>query len=160
MTALEIKDLSHFYVKGKNVLSNVSLELEEGEILSILGPSGCGKTTLLRIIAGLEKETGGSVLMNDQIISDHFHTVLTENRDVGLVVQERALFPHLTIINNVMFGVVGSKSERHATAMRLLKLFKVERYAYNYPNEISSGCLLYTSPSPRDLSTSRMPSSA
>ena len=139
MTALEIKDLSHFYVKGKNVLSNVSLELEEGEILSILGPSGCGKTTLLRIIAGLEKETGGSVLMNDQIISDHFHTVLTENRDVGLVVQERALFPHLTIINNVMFGVVGSKSERHATAMRLLKLFKVERYAYNYPNEISSG---------------------
>ena len=139
MTALEIKDLSHFYVKGKNVLSNVSLELEEGEILSILGPSGCGKTTLLRIIAGLEKETGGSVLMNDQIISDHFHTVLTENRDVGLVVQERALFPHLTIINNVMFGVVGSKTERHATAMRLLKLFKVERYAYNYPNEISSG---------------------
>ena len=139
MTALEIKDLSHFYVKGKNVLSNVSLELEEGEVLSILGPSGCGKTTLLRIIAGLEKETGGSVLMNDQIISDHFHTVLTENRDVGLVVQERALFPHLTIINNVMFGVVGSKSERHATAMRLLKLFKVERYAYNYPNEISSG---------------------
>jgi hypothetical protein len=77
--------------------------------------------------------------MKDQIISDHFHTVLTENRDVGLVVQERALFPHLTIINNVMFGVSGSKTERHSTAMRLLKLFRVDRYAYNYPNEISSG---------------------
>ena len=77
MTALEIKDLNHYYVKGKNVLNDVKLELEEGEILSILGPSGCGKTTLLRIIAGLEKETGGSILMKDQIISDHFHTVLT-----------------------------------------------------------------------------------
>ena len=99
MTALEIKDLNHYYVKGKNVLNDVNIELEDGEILSILGPSGCGKTTLLRIIAGLEKETSGSILMKDQIISDHFHTVLTENRDVGLVVQERALFPHLTIIN-------------------------------------------------------------
>ena len=171
MTALEIKDLNHYYVKGKNVLNDVNIELEDGEILSILGPSGCGKTTLLRIIAGLEKETSGSILMKDQIISDHFHTVLTENRDVGLVVQERALFPHLTIINNVMFGVSGSKTNRHSTAMRLLKLFRVDRYAYNYPNEISSGeqqrvaiaramapnpkillmdCLLYTSPSPRD----------
>ena len=139
MTALEIKDLSHYYVKGKNVLNDVSLELNKGEILSILGPSGCGKTTLLRLIAGLEKETSGSVHMNDQIISDHYHTVLTENRNVGLVVQERALFPHLTIINNVMFGVSGSKTERHSTAMRLLKLFRVDRYAYNYPNEISSG---------------------
>ena len=139
MTALEIKDLNHYYVKGKNVLNDVNIELEEGEILSILGPSGCGKTTLLRIIAGLEKETSGSILMKDQIISDHFHTVLTENRDVGLVVQERALFPHLTIINNVMFGVSGSKTERYSTAMRLLKLFRVDRYAYNYPNEISSG---------------------
>ena len=71
MTALEIKDLNHHYVKGKNVLNDVNIELEEGDILSILGPSGCGKTTLLRIIAGLEKETSGSILMKDQIISDH-----------------------------------------------------------------------------------------
>ena len=102
MASLEVKDLSHSYIRGKSVLKEINFSLEAGEILSILGPSGCGKTTLLRIIAGLEKETSGSVNIDDHIISDHLHTVLTENRNIGLVVQERALFPHLTIINNVV----------------------------------------------------------
>ena len=80
MSILEIKNLSHAYIKNKVVLSNIDLDLKEGEILSILGPSGCGKTTLLRIIAGLEKETNGSIQINNKIVSDYLHTRPTEKR--------------------------------------------------------------------------------
>ena len=139
MSTLEIKNLSHSYIKNKTVLTNIDLEIKEGEILSILGPSGCGKTTLLRIIAGLEKETNGSIQINNKIVSDYLHTIPTEKRNVGLVVQERALFPHLTIIKNVMFGLNNSKKENIDTAMNILKLFRVDRYAHNFPHEISSG---------------------
>ena len=139
MTILEIKNLNHFYIKGKPVLNNIDIDLEEGEILSILGPSGCGKTTLLRIIAGLEKEKNGSIQINNRIVSDHFHTLPTEKRDVGLVVQERALFPHMSIIKNVMFGIKFNKAKKQEIAMNLLRLFEVDKYAYNFPNEISSG---------------------
>jgi len=139
MATLEIKNLNHHYIKGKPVLNNIDFNLKEGEILSILGPSGCGKTTLLRIIAGLEKETSGSIQINNTIVSDHFHTMPTERRNIGLVVQERALFPHMSIIKNVMFGLNFSNSKKHQIAMTFLKLFKVDKYAHNYPNEISSG---------------------
>ena len=74
MSTLEIKNLSHSYIKNKTVLTNIDIEIKEGEILSILGPSGCGKTTLLRIIAGLEKETNGSIQINNKIVSDYLHT--------------------------------------------------------------------------------------
>ena len=139
MTTLEIKNLNHYYIKGKPVLNNIDIDLEEGEILSILGPSGCGKTTLLRIIAGLEKEKNGSIQINNRIVSDHFHTLPTEKRDVGLVVQERALFPHMSIIKNVMFGIKFNKAKKQEIAMNLLRLFEVDKYAHNFPNEISSG---------------------
>ena len=139
MTTLKIKNLSHHYIKGKPVLNNIDIDLEEGEILSILGPSGCGKTTLLRIIAGLETQTGGTVNISDTVVSDSESFVPTEKRDVGLVVQERALFPHMSIIKNVMFGLKGQRDEKYKTALTLLKLFKVDRYADNYPHEISSG---------------------
>ena len=138
MTSLEVKNLNHFYIKGKPVLNDIDFTLNEGDILSILGPSGCGKTTLLRIIAGLEKEKSGSIQINNTIVSDHFHTLPTEQRNIGLVVQERALFPHMTIIKNVMFGLNSSYSQKQDIAMNLLKLFKVDKYAHNYPNEISS----------------------
>ena len=120
MTILEIKNLNHYYIKGKSVLNNIDIDLEEGEILSILGPSGCGKTTLLRIIAGLEKEKNGSIQISNRIVSDHFHTLPTEKRDVGLVVQERALFPHMSIIKNVMFGIKFNKAKKQEIAMNLL----------------------------------------
>ena len=139
MTSLEVKNLYHYYLKGKPVLNNIDFNLDEGEILSILGPSGCGKTTLLRIIAGLEKEKSGSVQINNMIVSDHFHTLPTEKRNIGLVVQARALFPHMSIIKNVMFGLSSNYRDNQCTAMNLLKLFRVDKYAHNFPNEISSG---------------------
>lgn len=141
MTAntLEIKNLRHSFNTDIEVLKNINLNVSRGEIVSILGPSGCGKTTLLRIIAGLEKQTGGTVNINETIVSDSKSFVPAEKRGIGLVVQERALFPHLTIIKNVAFGLKGKKDEKHKIALDLLRLFKVDGYANNYPHEISSG---------------------
>ena len=136
---LEIKNLRHSFNTDMEVLKGINLNVSRGEIVSILGPSGCGKTTLLRIIAGLENQSGGSVNISDTVVSDSKNFVPTEKRDIGLVVQERALFPHLTIIKNVEFGLKGRRDEKYKTALNLLKLFKVDVYANNYPHEISSG---------------------
>ena len=136
---LEIKDLKHFYNKNKEVLKGLDIEVAKGEIISILGPSGCGKTTLLRIIAGLEKQSEGTIIISNKMVSDHSNFFPTEKRNIGLVVQERALFPHLSIIKNVEFGLRGNKDEKFKIAINLLKLFKVEKYADCFPNEISSG---------------------
>ena len=136
---LEIKNLKHSYDASKEVLKGINLDVARGEVVSILGPSGCGKTTLLRLIAGLEKQTFGSININNNVVSDNKNFISTEKRDIGLVVQERALFPHLSIIKNVEFGLKGSKNDKYKTAIDLLKLFKVDKYAENYPHEISSG---------------------
>jgi len=136
---LQVKDLKHSYNSNSEVLKGIDIEVARGEIISILGPSGCGKTTLLRIIAGLEKQSEGTISIDNKMIADHLHYIPTERRNVGLVVQERALFPHLTNIKNVKFGIQGSDKEKTLIALDFLKLFKVEKYADNYPHEISSG---------------------
>ena len=136
---LEIKNLRHSYNSNSEVLKGIDIDVSKGEIISILGPSGCGKTTLLRIIAGLEKQTEGTVSIGNQMVADHLHYVPTEQRNVGLVVQERALFPHLTNLKNVKFGIKGNDKEKKSIAFDFLKLFKVEKYADNFPHEISSG---------------------
>ena len=138
-TILEIRNLKHFYNKNKEILKGLDIDVFKGDIISILGPSGCGKTTLLRIIAGLEKQTEGTISINNKMVSDHANFLPAENRNIGLVVQERALFPHLSIIKNVEFGLRGNKDEKFEIAIKLLKLFKVDRYADSFPNEISSG---------------------
>ena len=136
---LQIKDLKHSYNSNFEVLKGIDMEVTKGEIISILGPSGCGKTTLLRIIAGLEKQSEGTVSIDNQMVADHLHYIPTEKRNVGLVVQERALFPHLTNIKNVKFGIQESDKNKTSIALDFLKLFKVEKYADNFPHEISSG---------------------
>ena len=136
---LKIKDLKHSYNSNSEVLKGIDIEVAKGEIISILGPSGCGKTTLLRIIAGLEKQSEGTVSIDNLMVADHLHYIPTEKRNVGLVVQERALFPHLTNIKNVKFGIQGSDKKKTLIALDFLKLFKVEKYADNFPHEVSSG---------------------
>ena len=136
---LELKNIKHSFTRDNEVLKNISLQVNRGEIITILGPSGCGKTTLLRIIAGLEEQSAGTVSIDNELVSGHLNHVNTEERNIGLVVQERALFPHLSIVNNVKVGIKGTNKNNTERAMSLLKLFSVERYAKNYPHEISSG---------------------
>ena len=135
---LEINNLKHAFENERFVLKDINLEIHSGEIITILGPSGCGKTTLLRIIAGLEKQTGGTIKINNNIISNKRYSMPPEKRNIGLVVQERALFPHLNVLKNVTFGIQDLK-ERNDIALNYLKLFKIDQLKNKYPHEISGG---------------------
>lgn len=138
MTILEIKNLHHTYDNESYALEDINLSINDGEIVTILGPSGCGKTTLLRVIAGLERQSRGTIKMNDQIISNEKFMIPPEKRSIGLVVQDKALFPHLNVINNVVFGIQKNK-EKYKLAKDYLNIFKVEELADKYPHEISGG---------------------
>jgi iron(III) transport system ATP-binding protein len=121
-------------------LSGVSLDIAPGEVVGLLGPSGCGKTTLLRIAAGIEKPSRGRVLINDQEVSGPVRFVPPERRGVGLMFQDYALFPHLTIIDNVAFGLRSlPREEARREALSVLARVGLERYADDYPHIISGG---------------------
>jgi iron(III) transport system ATP-binding protein len=135
---IDISDLSHAYGNQTSLLQAINLQIQAGEIISILGPSGCGKTTLLRIIAGLERHSQGKVKINDSLVSSPNFSLPPEQRNIGLVVQEKALFPHLTVEKNVTFGIQASKNKTDI-ALEYLQLFKVDHLKNKYPHEISGG---------------------
>ena len=135
---LELKDLSHSYDGSEISLKNISLTVNKAEKVSILGPSGSGKSTLLRLIAGLEKPYSGTITIQGKIASDQDHMVAPEKRNVGLVVQNKALFPHLTVEKNIGFGI-RKNQEKTKIIADLLSLFKIEHLSNKYPHEISGG---------------------
>ena len=135
---LEIKDLSHSYNRDEISLKNISLTINKAEKVSILGPSGSGKSTLLRLIAGLEKPYSGTIAIQGKIVSSTNQIVAPEKRNVGLVVQDKALFPHLTVEKNIGFGV-RKNQEKTKIISDLLGLFKIEHLSKKYPHEISGG---------------------
>lgn len=121
-------------------LAGVSLDIAPGEVVCLLGPSGCGKTTLLRIAAGIERPTGGRVLINDQEVAGPERFVPPEERNVGLMFQDFALFPHLTILDNVAFGLRQlSSAEARREALALLARVGLEHYADQHPHILSGG---------------------
>ena len=135
---LELKDLSHSYDGSEISLKNISLIVNKAEKDSVLGPSGSGKSTLLRLIAGLEKPYSGTITIQGKIVSDQDHMVAPEKRNVGLVVQNKALFPHLTVEKNIGFGI-RKNQEKTKIIADLLSLFKIEHLSNKYPHEISGG---------------------
>ena len=135
---LEINNLQHSYDGTTQSIKDVNFKVKSGEFISILGHSGCGKSTLLRLIAGLEEQTKGTIKINGEIISDDKFQTPTEKRGLGLVVQEKALFPHLSVLKNTSFGIKNNEVGR-SKAMDLLELFEVSHLASKYPNEISGG---------------------
>ena len=122
------------------VLNGVTLEAAPGEILCLLGPSGSGKTTLLRIAAGLEVPDSGTVQIDNQVVDGDGVHVETEQRGIGLVFQDFALFPHLTILDNVKFGLAQlSRKDATTQANRMLERVGMLKYADVYPDQISGG---------------------
>lgn len=131
---------------GIPVLQQISLELQQGEFLSLLGPSGCGKTTLLRLIAGFEQPQAGTIDIAAQRVAGAGRWQPPEQRDVGMVFQDYALFPHLTVAENVAFGLRSGRPssrlsakevrERVSEAIALVGLLGFER---RYPHELSGG---------------------
>ncbi len=122
------------------VLKSLSFQLEEGAIGCLLGPSGCGKTTALRTIAGFEHIQGGRIRIGSDIVSSTDNHVPPENRRIGMVFQDYALFPHLNVRDNVAFGI-GKKKEKHTRAhvSDLIDLVGLEAVADQYPHELSGG---------------------
>jgi iron(III) transport system ATP-binding protein len=136
---LTFEDVSRRFGDGF-ALDHVSLDIAPGEVLCLLGPSGCGKTTLLRIAAGVERPSSGRVLLDGHEVAGPNHFVPPEKRGVGLMFQDFALFPHLSILDNVAFGLK-SLTRREATAEALAALTRVglAHYANEYPHILSGG---------------------
>lgn len=123
-----------------DALKDVTLEVEPGHIVCLLGPSGCGKTTLLRIIAGVEAPSSGAVSIHGEEVAGPDRFVPPEKRGVGLMFQDFALFPHLTILDNVAFGLRAlKKQEAHAEAHAALARVGLAHYGKEYPHILSGG---------------------
>jgi iron(III) transport system ATP-binding protein len=118
-------------------VDEADLCVERGEIVALLGPSGCGKTTLLRLIAGFEHLDAGEVRLEDRRVSGHGTWVPPERRRVGMVFQDYALFPHLTVAENVGFGV--ARRDRDRRVGEALELVGLEAFRGRYPHELSGG---------------------
>ncbi|MFQ5775180.1 MAG: ABC transporter ATP-binding protein [Kiloniellaceae bacterium] len=139
MTALTLEHVSHAY--GDVVaVDDLSLSVARGELVCLLGPSGCGKTTALRVAAGLEPLQRGRLLMDGRTVADATVDVPPEQRGVGLVFQDYALFPHLSVRDNVGFGLTRlSAAERRAQARQVLERVGMTDYAEAYPHRLSGG---------------------
>ena len=138
--ALIIDDLHHKYDKqdfSNWILNSINLKIETGELLGLLGPSGCGKTTLLRLIAGFEFPSKGKITLNKREISNVQKVLSPEKRNIGMVFQDYALFPHLTVLENVMFGVK-NKSKRSKVDY-LIDIVGLDKLTNRYPHELSGG---------------------
>ena len=134
---LNLKEV-YFEVNSNLVLEDINLDIDEGNFVSIIGKSGSGKTTLLKIISGLKKPTKGTVILNDKILSNDGIFVEPEDRKLGLVVQEKVLFPHLNVQDNVEFGIA-SDDKKNEKCIEMLKNFHISNLIDKYPHEISGG---------------------
>ncbi len=123
-----------------HAVRGVSLDIEPGEIVCLVGSSGCGKTTLLRLAAGLERPTGGRILINDEVVAGPGIHIPPERRGVGLMFQDFALFPHLTLLENTAFGLRAlAREDAQRVAQSSLERVGLAKYANEYPHILSGG---------------------
>jgi len=135
---LEIRNLVRRF-DGNAVVDDVSLTIAAGQVTCLLGPSGCGKSTTLRMIAGVETQDEGSIFVDGELICDPTFRLPPEQRSIGLMFQDFALFPHLTVGKNVAFGLRGSAAEKRSRAVELLERVGLAHYIDHYPNHLSGG---------------------
>ncbi|MCU7885579.1 MAG: ABC transporter ATP-binding protein, partial [Candidatus Thiodiazotropha sp. (ex Lucinoma annulata)] len=136
---LEVKHASVKY-GSQTVVDDVSFELESGAIGCLLGPSGCGKTSLLRAIAGFEPLAEGEILLHGRSVSRPAQTMAPEKRRVGMVFQDFALYPHLTVMGNVAFGLRGfNRKQQKQRVKELLELVGLAGLEEKYPHQLSGG---------------------
>ena len=130
----------HCEIAAQSVVRGVSFALEAGELGCLLGPSGCGKTTLLRAIAGFQSLSQGQVELRGRPVSSTTHSLPPEQRGLGFVFQDLALFPHLSVADNVGFGLQAlTRGERGPRVRETLALFGLQDFAARYPHELSGG---------------------
>lgn len=143
MSRIELKNIDKYY--GSNhVLKNLNLTIEDGAFMTLLGPSGCGKTTTLRVLSGLENPQNGVILMNDEKIVDAATDFFTppDKRKLNLVFQSYALWPHMTVFENVAFGLRIKKLAKEEIKRKVdqaLERLQILEYSARYPSELSGG---------------------
>jgi ABC-type sugar transport system ATPase subunit len=138
MASLSLKSLSLTYPNGVRALDNVTLEIEDGEFLAVLGPSGCGKSSLLRLVAGLETPTSGSIATDGRDIT----ALEPKDRDVAMVFQGLALYPHMTVRENMGFGLLARKTPAEETDRRVREAaatLGLAEHLHKRPRELSGG---------------------
>ena len=135
---LEIRNLIRRF-DGRAVVDDVSLSIRAGQVTCLLGPSGCGKSTTLRIIAGVDMQDSGEIYVDGKLICDTDYRVPPEKREIGLMFQDFALFPHLSVADNVAFGLKGSKEAKRARVVELLERVDLMRFIDGFPHQLSGG---------------------
>ncbi|MCA1744983.1 MAG: ABC transporter ATP-binding protein, partial [Bacteroidales bacterium] len=141
MTILSARHITKTYPGSpKPALNGFSMEVQKGEIVALLGESGCGKTTALRILAGFEKADEGTLSILNTTIFNKQHFTDPSRRGVGIIFQDFALFPHLTVWQNVTFGLHKKNSkEQKAMASEIIGLVGLSGYEHRYPHQVSGG---------------------
>ena len=137
MTFLKFEDIDKSFDKN-NVISKFNLEVEKGKFLVLLGPSGCGKSTLLRMIAGLEKIDNGKILLENNLLND----LLPSKRQIAMVFQSYALYPHMSVFENISFGLKSEKISKNDIKNKVIeaaKILKIDELLERRPRELSGG---------------------
>ena len=138
MADLKLTGIEKSYGGAVNVLKDINLDIKQGELIVFVGPSGCGKSTLLRMIAGLEKITGGELQIDGQIVND----VPPAQRGIAMVFQSYALYPHMTVRDNMSFALKlakKSKEEINAAVTNAAQILQLEEYLDRLPKALSGG---------------------
>ena len=138
MAEVVLQDVDKVYPNGFHAVKDLSLEIEDGEFLVLVGPSGCGKTTALRMVAGLETITDGEVSIGGRVVND----MTPKERDVAMVFQSYALYPHLSVADNIAFGLRLRKTPKHVVAERTAwaaRMLDLTPYLDRKPKQLSGG---------------------
>ena len=139
MTVLNIKGVNKSYkLDRKHVLSNLNFTLEKGEICAIIGESGSGKSTLLKLIAGLETSDSGTIIIDGKIVESTSNFIVAEDRGIGFVFQDFALFPHMNIKKNIGYGLA-KFPDKTVRVSEILRMVGLESHGNRYPDELSGG---------------------
>lgn len=141
MSSVTIQNVTKTF-GNTTVLENFDAVFADGEFITLLGPSGCGKTTMLRIIAGFEKPTSGSVLFDDRVVSSDKVFIPPEKRDIGMVFQSYAVWPHMTVFDNVAYPLQIKKVDKAAIRQKVehvLEVVHLAQYRDRIPSQLSGG---------------------
>lgn len=135
---LDIKHLTQTY-GDRTVVDDLSLSVMPGQVTCLLGPSGCGKSSTLRAIAGVDRQSAGHIYLDGQLICDTVNSVPPEHRSIGLMFQDFALFPHLSVHDNIAFGLTGDRTAKRDRVHELLERVDLTRFVDAFPHELSGG---------------------
>lgn len=138
--SVKLNNITYKYSTAKQGVEDISFSLDSGKIGCLLGPSGAGKSTLLKIIAGFVNPDSGEVFIHDKkVVSGQKSIIPVQKREIGIVFQQHALFPHMTVAENILFGCRRTKNDRQDFLDQLLQEFKIESHKNKFPHEISGG---------------------